>query len=158
VAYALTQCQAIVRYLSLAVWPRGLVFDYGKDVVKDFAAVWPQACIVLVLLGQPRTRCFASPSWICGCWFFGILAPSSSVIPLTTQTMAEHRMYLPLIAVIAIAQSDSSPRRTRRLGLQLLRSWQRCSAGAPCGAMSLPKRDQPVERHHCQTSAECPGL
>jgi len=32
-AYALTQCQAIVRYLSLAVWPQGLVFDYGAGVV-----------------------------------------------------------------------------------------------------------------------------
>ena len=34
-------------------------------------------------------------------WFFCILAPTSSVIPGNRQTLAEHRMYLPL-AVIAV--------------------------------------------------------
>jgi tetratricopeptide (TPR) repeat protein len=120
-AYALTQCQAIVRYLSLAVWPRGLVFDYGKDVVKDFAAVWPQACIVLVLLGATAHAMFRQPKLgFAGCWFFGILAPSSSVIPLTTQTMAEHRMYLPLIAVIAIAAVGLFAEANKKAGLAIV--------------------------------------
>src|SRR5262249_30385694 len=35
-----------------------------------------------------------------GAWFFMILAPTSSVIPVATQTIAEHRMYLPLAAVL----------------------------------------------------------
>ena len=35
-----------------------------------------------------------------GAWFFAILAPSSSVVPIATQTMAEHRMYLPLAAIV----------------------------------------------------------
>jgi tetratricopeptide (TPR) repeat protein len=37
-----------------------------------------------------------------GTWFFAILAPSSSFVPLVTQTMAEHRMYLPLAALLAL--------------------------------------------------------
>ena len=36
-----------------------------------------------------------------GAWFFAILAPSSSIVPVATETMAEHRMYLSLAAVIA---------------------------------------------------------
>jgi len=38
-----------------------------------------------------------------GGWFFAILAPTSSVVPVASQTIAEHRMYLPLAAVIAAA-------------------------------------------------------
>ena len=37
-----------------------------------------------------------------GTWFFAILAPSSSVVPVVTETMAEHRMYLALAAVITV--------------------------------------------------------
>jgi len=37
-----------------------------------------------------------------GAWFFIILAPASSVIPVMGQAMAEHRMYLPLAAVVAM--------------------------------------------------------
>jgi len=103
-AYALTQCQAIVRYLGLVVWPQALVFDYGTDVVETFTTVWPQASILLVLLGATAYATVRQPKLgFAGCWFFGILAPSSSFIPLTTQTMAEHRMYLPSIAVVVLA-------------------------------------------------------
>jgi tetratricopeptide (TPR) repeat protein len=103
-AYALTQCQAIVQYLSLAVWPRALVLDYGAAVVRDFATVWPQAAILLVLLAATAYATLRhSKLGFVGCWFFGILAPSSSIVPLATQTMAEHRMYMPLIPVVALA-------------------------------------------------------
>jgi Flp pilus assembly protein TadD len=39
----------------------------------------------------------------CGAAFFAILAPSSSVVPIATQTMAEHRMYLPLALIVIVA-------------------------------------------------------
>lgn len=38
-----------------------------------------------------------------GVWFFGILAPTSSVVPIATELAAERRMYLPLCAVVALA-------------------------------------------------------
>ena len=38
-----------------------------------------------------------------GCWFFGILALTSSVIPIPLQPIAEQRMYLPLAAVVTLA-------------------------------------------------------
>jgi len=99
--YLLTQCGAITHYLRLAVWPHPLAADYGDAVVTSLAAVWPQAALLVALaaatvlaLGRRPVVGFA------GAWFFVILAPSSSVVPLTTQTMAEHRMYLPLVAVV----------------------------------------------------------
>jgi FOG: TPR repeat len=120
-AYALTQCQAIVRYLSLAVWPQGLIFDYGTDVVRDFAAVWPQAFFLLALLGATAYATVRRPKLgFAGCWFFGILAPSSSVVPLATQTMAEHRMYLPSIAVVVLAVVGLFAKANKNAGLAVV--------------------------------------
>jgi len=120
-AYALTQCQAIVRYLGLALWPRGLIFDYGTEVVRTFAAVWPQACLLVVLLVATAYATVRRPRLgFAGCWFFGILAPSSSVVPLTTQTIAEHRMYLPLIPVVAIVALGLFAKTSKNAGLALV--------------------------------------
>jgi FOG: TPR repeat len=117
-AYALTQCQAIVHYLGLAVWPQTLVFDYGMGVVREFATVWPQASILLVLLTATAYATLRRPRLgFAGCWFFGLLAPSSSVVPLATQTMAEHRMYLPLIPVVAIAAVGLFAKANKQTGL-----------------------------------------
>jgi tetratricopeptide (TPR) repeat protein len=119
-AYALTQCQAIVRYLGLSVWPQNLVFDYGKAVVSKLTAVWPQALLLLLLLGATAYATVCQPKLgFAGCWFFGILAPSSTVIPLTTQTMAEHRMYLPLIVVVAVAGVGLFAKANKNVGLAL---------------------------------------
>ena len=50
-----------------------------------------------------RWRSRRRPKWgFLGVWFFAILAPSSSVVPLAGQTEAEHRMYLPLAAVVTL--------------------------------------------------------
>ncbi len=101
--YALTQCRAVVTYLKLSVWPHPLVFDYGTELDRSLAAVWPQA-VLLVTLGAVGAVALwkrKAGGWL-GVSFFLVLAPSSSVLPLTSQTMAEHRMYLPLAAVIAL--------------------------------------------------------
>jgi tetratricopeptide (TPR) repeat protein len=101
--YALTQCQAIVLYLGLVIWPHPLVFDYGTDVVQRIGSVAPQALVLILLVGGTIFLLRYRPVLgFIGMWFFAILAPSSSVVPLVGQTMAEHRMYLPLAAVIAL--------------------------------------------------------
>jgi tetratricopeptide (TPR) repeat protein len=100
--YALTQCHAIVHYLRLALWPYPLVFDYGTPLYP-FSAVIPQALLLLGLLGATVWALVRRPALgFLGAWFFLILAPSSSIVPVATQTMAEHRMYLPLAAVLAL--------------------------------------------------------
>jgi tetratricopeptide (TPR) repeat protein len=96
------QCEAILLYLKLSVWPHPLVADYGTDVVTRLSDVWPEA---IAVAGLVAGTCVALWRWpvggFLGTWFLAILAPSSSVMPLLTQTSAEHRMYLPLAAVVA---------------------------------------------------------
>lgn len=100
--YLLTQCSALVRYVRLVVWPAPLVLDYGTATTKSLAEVWPQAALLLGLLGATVIALARRPPWgFLGAWFFLLLAPTSSVLPLATQTVAEHRMYLPLAAIIA---------------------------------------------------------
>jgi Flp pilus assembly protein TadD len=101
--YALTQCWAVMRYLRLAFWPAGQLFDYGILLAHDVAGVWPRALALACLLCATAWALARKPSLgFLGAWFFVILAPTSSVVPVVTQTVAEHRMYLPLIAVIAL--------------------------------------------------------
>lgn len=102
--YALTQCRAIATYLGLSVWPGHLVFDYGLATASGLSAVGWQAVLVLSLLAASSVLLWRRPSiGFAGAWFFALLAPSSSFVPIVTQTMAEHRMYLPLAAVAVLA-------------------------------------------------------
>jgi protein O-mannosyl-transferase len=102
--YLLTQCRGLLIYLKLAFWPQPLLFDYGDATVKTLAAVWPQALALSALAAATGVALWRRSAWgFVGTWFFVILAPSSSVLPLTTQTLAEHRMYLALAAVIVLA-------------------------------------------------------
>ncbi len=101
--YLLTQCSAIVHYVRLVVWPAPLVLDYGFSVVKSPAEVWPQAALLVAAgLGTLVAVVRRSPWGFPGAWFFLLLGPSSSILPVATQTIAEHRMYLPLAAVLAV--------------------------------------------------------
>lgn len=102
--YALTQIEAIVRYVRLAVWPAGQVFDYGVPFVSGVGEVWLQAVLLAAGLAATAWALMRNrPAGWLGAVFFLALAPSSSVVPVATQTMAEHRMYLPLAALGALA-------------------------------------------------------
>jgi tetratricopeptide (TPR) repeat protein len=101
--YALTQLYATVLYLGLSLWPHPLIFDYGTTLVPGFGAVWPEALLVIALLGATGFFLWRrSALGFLGAWFFAILAPTSSFVPLAKQTLAEHRMYLPLAAVLLL--------------------------------------------------------
>ncbi|HEX2853856.1 MAG TPA: tetratricopeptide repeat protein [Opitutaceae bacterium] len=102
-SYLLKQCEAIVLYLKLSFWPSPLVLDYGTKVTGSIGEVWWQGLIVLGLLGVTGWALRRRPViGFAGAWFFLILAPSSSFVPLVTQTVAEHRMYLPLAAIVVL--------------------------------------------------------
>jgi tetratricopeptide (TPR) repeat protein len=101
--YLLQQSEAVLLYLKLSFWPNPLVLDYGTTVVQSVADVWWQGiCVVALLAGTVWALVRKPVLGFAGAWFFVILAPSSSVVPLVTQTMAEHRMYLPLAGVIGL--------------------------------------------------------
>lgn len=101
VDYARTQCVAVIRYLRLAFWPDDLTLDYGTRLFVQPAEYLPHAMVIcglaaltaVVLIRWPKAGFPAA-------WFFVTLTPSSSVVPVVTQTMAEHRMYLPLVGLL----------------------------------------------------------
>ena len=101
--YLQVQCQAVVHYLRLALWPEPLVFDYG--VMRPGAFVWvlppaffllSLAVVSIVALWQVRARGFL------GAWFFLLLLATSSAWPIPHEPMAESRMHLPLAAVVTL--------------------------------------------------------
>ncbi|WP_342750591.1 tetratricopeptide repeat protein [Termitidicoccus mucosus] len=133
--YLLTQCGAIVRYLGLACWPASLVFDHGTPVAAGPGAVWWQALLLCALAaGTLRALWRNHAAGFLGAWFFLMLAPSSSFVPVSTQTVAEHRMYLALAAVVALACA----------GAWRVLAWV-CGMGAQRGGgnNAIPKAFQP---------------
>ncbi len=103
-AYALTQMPAIVHYLRLSIWPHPLVFDYGSALARPSPAVLGCALAVAGLAAATAWALVKRPAaGFLGACFFAILAPSSSIVPVATETLAEHRMYLPLASVAVLA-------------------------------------------------------
>jgi protein O-mannosyl-transferase len=106
VPYALSQPGVILHYLRLVVWPHPLFvyvntadFWFHGDATSLFVpGGLMTACMFVTIYGLLRRH------WIgfVGAWFFLTLAPTSSVIA-TSDVIQEHRMYLPLAAVIALA-------------------------------------------------------
>ena len=102
--YARTQLGAVAHYLRLIVWPRPLSLDYEDwPLAHRWSDVMPAGAVVIALLLATIVLIRAMP-WIgfLGAWFFLILAPSSSFVPIVTEVAAEHRVYLPLAAVAAL--------------------------------------------------------
>lgn len=142
VAYALTQADAVMAYLRLCFWPYPQVFDYGNNLAKGIGEVAPQLALVMALLAGTIYLLWKKPSWgFLGAWFFVTLAPSSSIIPIVTETMAEHRMYLPLVAVAMVVA----------LGLNY-RPWRGVNFAA-VGTLALALGWATAARNHTYRSA-----
>ncbi len=103
--YLRTQFGFILTYLKLSIWPHPLVLDYGNGIAMNPAEYVPAGLAVVILaVGTLAALCRPTTRWLgfLGMWFFCILAPSSSFVPVVTQTGAEHRMYLPLAAIVVL--------------------------------------------------------
>jgi tetratricopeptide (TPR) repeat protein len=101
-AYWFTQFPALLRYLTLTVWPQSLVFDYGTFWITEFSQVAGQACVVAAMVAATCIALFRRPlAGAIGVFFFAVLAPTS-LVPVATQMIVEHRMYLPLAGVLAL--------------------------------------------------------
>jgi tetratricopeptide (TPR) repeat protein len=80
------------------------VFDYGTATVGSLSAVWPPVLLLGALAATTAYTLWRNrPIGLAGVWFFALLAPSSSIVPIVTQTMAEHRVYLALAAIAVLA-------------------------------------------------------
>lgn len=108
--YLLTEAKVIPRYLKLSALPIDQVLDYKMEKVDPnalsagelFAESLLPGLLVLALLGGTIVALVKKP-WLgfLGVWFFVILAPTSSIIPIR-DPIYEHRMYLSLAAVLAL--------------------------------------------------------
>jgi Flp pilus assembly protein TadD len=102
-SYFLSQFEVIVHYLRLSVWPYDLCIDYGWPLADDVSRIVPFAIVIgglglLTLIGLKRRPELA----FLGIWFFLILAPTSSIMPIL-DVAVEHRVYLSLAAVVTLA-------------------------------------------------------
>jgi len=101
VAYALTQCRAIWLYLGKLFWPATLVLDHGEWLAAGPADVWPFVAATAALVAGVAIGFWRMPRA-----FFPfvaaaiLLGPTTSIVPVKTQTIAEHRMYLPAAFLI----------------------------------------------------------
>ncbi len=100
--YARTQPEIILHYLRLAVWPHPLCFDPMWPVQDDPLRI-ALAGATVAALAVGSLFLLWRRHWIgfCGTAFFLILAPTSSVMPIRDLAF-EHRMYLPLAAVLVV--------------------------------------------------------
>jgi tetratricopeptide (TPR) repeat protein len=104
--YLGTQCNAIVMYLKLTFWPHPLVLDYGDvdggyPIVRIFSECTWSASLLFILASAGLFLLWKKPKWgFLVAWFILILSPSSSFIPIASELVAEHRMYLSLASVI----------------------------------------------------------
>jgi protein O-mannosyl-transferase len=99
--YAVSQPGVIAHYLQLCFWPTSLCIDYGWPVAASAVAIIPPLLLIVALLTLTIWAIFRRSEWsFLGAWFFLILAPTSSVFPIRDLAF-EHRMYLPLAAVVA---------------------------------------------------------
>ena len=100
--YWLTQFEAVARYLWLSVWPSPLIFEYGVTREVHWTAALPYALPVLALAAATLWALVRRPvAGFLGAMLFLVLAPTS-LMPGVTQTIVEHRMYVPLAAVVAL--------------------------------------------------------
>lgn len=100
--YALTQSGVLIRYLELSFWPEPLCLDYSWQAVREVAAGLVPALAIVTMLGLAVLLYWKRPALgFLGVWFFIILSPTSSFVPIR-DPLFEHRMYLPLAAVIAV--------------------------------------------------------
>jgi hypothetical protein len=130
--YAISQFGVVLHYLRLSLWPRPLVFDYWWPAASSASEILPGALLVGGLAAASGYALVRRPKLgFLGGWFFLILAPTSSVMPIADLAFL-HRMYLPLAAIVVLAA----------LGGQfavdtLVRRWRLGAQGAAATAMIL---------------------
>ena len=107
-SYALTQPSVLLSYLRLILVPRRLNLDYDYPLFTSLLQeqVWMSVAVIAGIVACSwllyRQRPGDARSSLClysVVWYFLVLMPSSSVIPLPDR-MAEHRCYLASIGAL----------------------------------------------------------
>ena len=97
---SLTQPGVLVHYLGQVFWPTGLNLDYGWPAVHSLGQAALPGLLIVGLLGLTVWALVKRPALgFLGAWFFVILAPTLSFVPIRDAAF-DHRMYLPLAAIV----------------------------------------------------------
>lgn len=123
--YLATQPGVVLHYLRLSLWPDPLCFDYDWPVAHGWREIAVPALVVSALLASAVGAWLRGRWWgFVALWFFLVLAPTSSIMPINDLAV-EHRMYLPLAAVVIVGLAAGSRglvdrgRGARALGVAL---------------------------------------
>ncbi len=102
IQYLATQFGVLTHYLRLSVVPYPLCLDHDWPIARVAGDIVPFAIFIGALL-IGTAWAFVRKPWLgfAGAWFFIILAPTSSIVPIRDPAF-EHRMYLPLATVVAL--------------------------------------------------------
>jgi tetratricopeptide (TPR) repeat protein len=124
--YLYSQAWAISHYVRLVLWPDPLIIDYGQDPVTGLAGV--PGLILLTAFGAATMFAWVrANTWgwfgFLGAWFFMLLAPSSSFVPITTEIAAERRIYLALVSVLVLLVIAAESLRRRIVAEPASRRW-----------------------------------
>jgi tetratricopeptide (TPR) repeat protein len=100
--YLKSEFGVIVYYIRLAIYPDSLCLDYGWPKATNVSRILASGLMVLGLAGATIWALIRrKPIAFLGVWFFGILSLTSSFMPFADLAF-EHRMYLPLAALVAL--------------------------------------------------------
>ncbi|MDQ5979375.1 MAG: Tetratricopeptide repeat protein, partial [Verrucomicrobiota bacterium] len=99
--YWSTQPEALTRYLGLTIWPHPLIFEYGIAGDPRRPVLVGCTLMIALLLGLTAWLWWKRRPESLGLGaFFLLLAPTS--LMSGAQIIVEHRMYLPLAALIGV--------------------------------------------------------
>ncbi len=100
--YAASQPGIVLDYIRLSLWPWPLCFDYERPPAQGMLAILLPTIVIGAALGATLWG-LKKRSWmgVAAALFFLVLAPTSSFIEIN-DLMVEYRLYLPLLAPVAL--------------------------------------------------------
>jgi protein O-mannosyl-transferase len=142
--YARTELNVIARYIRLSFWPTDLTLDYA-----DWPLAWQWSDVswegwLVLAIAIFFAICLRWRPWLgfLGAWFFLILAPTSSFLPIKQEAAAEQRMYLPLAAIICLGVISISLLVQHRRALRRLSVLTACAIPVALASLTIARNQQ----------------
>lgn len=101
------------RYLGKMVWPSPLAVFYPYETALPLGLVAGAALLLLVITGlclwQWKPRPYLAVGWF---WFLGTMVPTSGIVQVGLQSMADRFTYIPMFGLLLAAAVLLSERTT----------------------------------------------
>jgi len=100
--YAMNQFVAVAKYIKLSFWPARLCLYYSAPIIRLWNLILPSMFMILIIASVALWGFVKNCTWSYPLvWFFTILAPSSSFVPIA-DLIFEHRVYLSLAGLVVL--------------------------------------------------------